>query len=233
MEPNAVPFEIRTTTAIKIPNPFNGGEDVQNEVLELGEGDFGTGDDEEQSAAEIELIVGLCPAHRGPVGGIVNITDLVVHPLTLGDELRIDRDVALPALASIEGSRSQRALLSEAQAHVTGRLRLGDDLAVALEVPNTTAGGGSEETGVQKHVRIPHQSPHLVRAKGGLRAERHGAPFKRKFGTDHNPQGIAFLLSGVEFAILIISIMVSQSSVQRQGIVGDLELTHPGHLPVA
>ena len=229
MKPNAVPFEIRTAAAIEIPGPVSGGEDVQNEALELGEGDFGTGDHEEQSPAEIELRVLTSPTQAGPVGGIVNVAGLVVHPLILGDELGIDRDVALPVLASIKRSRSQSVLLSEAHSDVPWRLRLGDDLAVALEVPDTAPGGGPEESGVQEHVRSAHQPPHLVRVQGRLGAERHGAPLESKFGTDHDPQRLALHLSGVELTILIISIMVGQLSVLKQGIVGDLKLTHLGH----
>lgn len=164
VESHAGPFEIRTTTTIEISGPLSGGEDVQNEVLELGESDLGTGDHEEQSPAEIELRVPTSPTQAGPIGGIVNITGLVVHPLVLGDELGIDCDVTLPVLASIKGSRSQIALLGEAHADVPRRLRLGDDLAVALEVPDTAPGGGPKETGVQEYVRIPHQPTHLVRA---------------------------------------------------------------------
>ena len=156
MEPNAVPFEIRTAATIEIPCPLHSGEEVQNEVLELGEGDLGTGDDKEQSPAEVALRVLTSPTHRGPVGGIVDVTGLVVHPLTLGEELGIDRDVALPAPTSIEESRSQRALFGETQANITKRVRLGDDLAVALEVPDTTASGGAEESGVQEHIRLAH-----------------------------------------------------------------------------
>ena len=233
VEPNAVPFKIATATTIEIPSPLSGGEDVQNEILELREGDFGGGDNEEQCAADIELGVFPGPAYGGPVGGIVDVPGLVVHPLTLGDELGIDRDVALPALTSIESTIGNFSQRGEAQTHITGRLRLGDDLAVTLEVPDTAPRGGAEETSVEKHVGISHETPHLVRTQRGFRAERHGAPFKSKFRTDHNPQGLVLYFSGVELAILVVGEVVGQSGIPGYVIVGDLELTHSGHLPAA
>lgn len=233
MEPNAVPFKVATTASIEIPSPLHIGEDVQNEVLELREGDFGGGDDEEQSAAEIELRALPGPAHGGPVGRIVDVLGLIVHSLALGDELGIDRDVALPVLASIESTIGNFSQCGEAQAHITRRLRLGDDLAVALEVPDTAPRGGPEEASVEKHVGISHETPHLVRTQRGFRAERYGALSERKFGTYDNPQGLTLHLSGIERTILIVGEMVGQSGIPGYVIIGDLELTHPGYLPAA
>ena len=230
MKPNAVPFEIRTAAAIEIPSPLGDGKEVQNEVLELGEGDFGTGDNEEQSPAEIEFIIGHCPAHGGPVGGIVDVTGpLAVRSLTLGDEFGIDRDVALPALTLIKNPGGQSSLVGEAQANVTRRRGLGDDLAVALEVPDTTASGGAEETSVQEYVGLAHKVPHLVRAQHGFDTERYGALSECKFGTDHNPQGLLLHLSGVEVAIPVVGEVTGQSSITGNGVVGSFGLIHPDH----
>ena len=230
---NAVPFKIATATAIEIPGPLSGGEGVQNEILELGEGDFSGGDDEEQSAADIELGVFPGPAYGGPVGGIVDVPGLVIHPLTLGDELGIDRDVALPAPTFVKSPGGQSSLRGKAHTYILRRLRLRDDLAVAFEVPDTAPRGGAEETSVEKHVGIPHDPPHLVRTQRGFGAKRHGAQSERKFGTDDDPQGLALHLSGVELAILVVGEVVGQSGIPGYVIVGDLELTHSGHLPAA